>query len=138
MIKIWGIVIGVHIALLVAMIISFDRPNLLWNKKPVVIRTVVTRPSSVAAVQKKSIGMENPSSTPKKPVPAAPPPPPTPTNPKKAVPLAPPAAPTPKSSPPATTPAPTPKKPVPAPPPTAPTPQKACASKPAPSAASYS
>ena len=125
MIKIWGIVLGVHIALLVAMIISFDRPNLLWNKKPVVIRTVVTKPASVAAVQKKSIGMETSTPTPKKPVPAAPPPAPTPKTPKKVDPLAPPPPATPKKpAPPATTPAPTPKKPVPAAPPPAPTPKK--------------
>lgn len=69
MIRIWGIVIGVHVALLVAMIISHDRPNLVWNKKPVVIRTVVTAPqrsASIAAVQRKATGKETPKAAPKK------------------------------------------------------------------------
>ncbi len=130
MIKIWGIVIGVHAALLVAMIISFDRPNLLWNKKPVVIRTVVTAPqrsTSIAAVQKKKTSMETPGINPKKPAPPAAPPAPTPIKP------VPPAAPTPKKpAAPTPSPAPTPKKAVPFTPPPAPNPKQPAPANPAP------
>ena len=55
MVRIWGIVIVVHATLLALMIVFYDRPNLLWNKKPVVIRTVLAaapRPKAPASAQK--------------------------------------------------------------------------------------
>ena len=56
MVRIWGIVVGVHAALLIWMAAAHHRPEILLNKKPVVIRTIqasAPRPKSVAVSQKK-------------------------------------------------------------------------------------
>ncbi len=55
MVRIWGIVVGVHAALLIWMGAAHHRPDILLNKKPVVIRTIQTsapRLKSAAVSQK--------------------------------------------------------------------------------------
>ncbi len=69
MVRIWGIVIAVHAALLALMVLSYDRPNMPWNKKPVVIRTVLAaapRPKAPSSAHKTTGGKETVKASPKK------------------------------------------------------------------------